>query len=1056
MAPNRKKKKAVNNPGRGFATTSTPSKAKPQEETAASEENTEHTASNQILRGQLQASESEKSERELHELSPEELELQLEESDLQLLAEKHGEKSRKDASHQASRLITEKRLLRSQAETLILHPWLPVDLMNLILSYVESQHRDGKSSTPASQATSMARKVPEDEIVVRVWTVEQTLTQMGFSLDQARDATRNLVQREFSGSPAAAVRKESIWGLNECLNWLAMTCNASELPEYEATSNANRPRKVNVEAITQDAVDTPNSTPPLSRSISPPPIENKAPDNPSNVMHDKVCERYSDDSDTETDDDPETLTTKYLTLKRKLYDLRPELVQTHRRGQTQSSKQMSMNVRGDNNNPRIVRLQRRLMEIETDILFDRETAQLQWAEASIALAKEASERKRLQLGDVTSSTSRILTNDVDTVPNQDLSDLTSDPDDAVSLGMLSDLFSSVDVGTNESGQQHENPEEKSILIRDFGNPNGLKPRRVLEEACKARDSGFQALFKIVSTNSFNKRHSVLLKWSRDQPLPLQSPITMVTSEADHRQLKVEMTSIATPDASQSEGYVSTVALFILFSAISKEEKAHFRLPGVWRELWAELSAVVKAKNNAADRNLLRELRSMVSGQKEKPAEATGNTSRDRETNLKHNDAKAAHHEIGSWDPIWDTSELRALWASKISTPLYQRMLRFREGLPIWKFRSTLLEAMQTNQAIIICGETGCGKSTQVPSFILEHELLNGRPCKIYCTEPRRISATSLARRVCEELGERKGDLGTLKSLVGYAIRLESKISPQTRLVYATTGIVMRMLEGSGDLGNITHLVLDEVHERTIDSDFLLIILRKLMARRPALRVILMSATVNAKRFSDYLEGAPILNVPGRTYPVETRYLEDAIELTAYYDPKNVAGVDQFELGDDEDVKQDVDSRLTRLKTLDGYSTRTRNTLASFDEYQIPYDLIVKLLETIATSKTYKSYSKAVLIFLPGIAEIRLLQTVILGNPAFSEGWNVHALHSSIANEEQEQAFLVPPEGTRKIVLATNIAETGITIPDVTCVIDTGKHKEMRYEVYFSVISWPDS
>ena len=505
-----------------------------------------------------------------------------------------------------------------------------------------------------------------------------------------------------------------------------------------------------------------------------------------------------------------------------------------------------------------------------------------------------------------------------------------------------------------------------------------------------------------------------------------------------------MTSIATPDASQSEGYVSTVALFILFSAISKEEKVHFRLPGAWRDLWAELSAAVKAKSDAAGRNLLRELRSMVLDQKEKVAEAADTISHNRETYSKHNDAAIADQGIGFWDPTPDTSELRALWASKTSTPSFQRMLRSREELPIWKFRDTLLEAMRNNQAIIICGETGCGKSTQVPSFILEHELSSGRSCKIYCTEPRRISATSLARRVCEELGERKGDLGTSKSLVGYAIRLESKISPQTRLVYATTGIVMRMLERSGDLGNITHLILDEVHERTIDSDFLLIILRKLMTRRPALRVILMSATVNAKRFSDYLEGAPILNVPGRTYPVETRYLEDAIELTTYHNLKNLAEVHQSDHEDDDGSKQDLDSRLTQLKTLNGYSTKTRNTLASFDEYQIAYELIVRLLESIATSGTYKSYSKAVLIFLPGIAEIRRMRTFIFRNPAFGEGWDVHALHSSIPNEEQEQAFLVPQEGTRKIVLATNIAETGITIPDVTCVIDTGKHKEMRF------------
>ena len=142
-----------------------------------------------------------------------------------------------------------------------------------------------------------------------------------------------------------------------------------------------------------------------------------------------------------------------------------------------------------------------------------------------------------------------------------------------------------------------------------------------------------------------------------------------------------------------------------------------------------------------------------------------------------------------------------------------------------------------------------GKSTQVPSFLLEHQLSQGKACKIYCTEPRRISALSLARRVSEELGENRNDLGTARSLVGYAIRLESNISRETRLVYATTGIVMRMLEGSNDLREVTHLVLDEVHERSIDSDFLLIVLKKLMAKRPDLRVVLMSATVDAERFS---------------------------------------------------------------------------------------------------------------------------------------------------------------------------------------------------------------
>ncbi len=338
-----------------------------------------------------------------------------------------------------------------------------------------------------------------------------------------------------------------------------------------------------------------------------------------------------------------------------------------------------------------------------------------------------------------------------------------------------------------------------------------------------------------------------------------------------------------------------------------------------------------------------------------------------------------------------------------------------------------------------------GKSTQVPSFILEHQLSRGNPCKIYCTEPRRISAISLARRVSEELGERKNDLGTSRSLVGYAIRLESNTSRETRLVYATTGIVMRMLEGSNDLKDITHIVLDEVHERTIDSDFLLIILKKLIARRHDLKVVLMSATVDAERFSRYLDGASVLTVPGRTYPVQVKYLEDAVELTGFSLDNGYK--EKFtDLDDDLDFNETTPADLAKsenTKALRGYSAKTRNTIAQIDEYRIEFDLVTQLLAKIATDHRLEMFSKAILVFLPGIGEIRQLNDMLVGHPTFSYNWYIYPLHSTIASEDQEAAFLVPPPGTRKIVLATNIAETGITIPDVTCVIDTGKHREMR-------------
>ena len=232
------------------------------------------------------------------------------------------------------------------------------------------------------------------------------------------------------------------------------------------------------------------------------------------------------------------------------------------------------------------------------------------------------------------------------------------------------------------------------------------------------------------------------------------------------------------------------------------------------------------------------------------------------------------------------------------------MMQQRMQLPMWGYREEVLSAIDREQVVIICGETGCGKSTQVPAFILEHQLSQGKQCKIFCTEPRRISAISLAKRVSEELGEHKNDIGTWKSLVGYAIRLETNTCKETRLVYATTGIVMRMLESSNDLKEVTHIVLDEVHERTIDSDFLLIILKKLMLRRPDLKVVLMSATVDAERFSKYLDGATVLQVPGRTFPVTSYYLEDAVELTGFTIDNNGAQERNYTESDDEKDAED--------------------------------------------------------------------------------------------------------------------------------------------------------
>ncbi|PMB72486.1 putative helicase C15C4.05 [Beauveria bassiana] len=148
-----------------------------------------------------------------------------------------------------------------------------------------------------------------------------------------------------------------------------------------------------------------------------------------------------------------------------------------------------------------------------------------------------------------------------------------------------------------------------------------------------------------------------------------------------------------------------------------------------------------------------------------------------------------------------------------------------------------------------------------------------------------------------------------------------------------------------------------------------------------------------------------------------------------------------EIGDlDPDAPKDEISQ-----SLAAYSPKTRSTLSQLDEYQIDFELVVQLIARIATDEDLQAYSNAILVFLPGIADIRTLNDMLLGDPRFAKDWLVYPLHSTIATDDQESAFLIPPRGMRKIVLATNIAETGITIPDVTCVIDTGKHREMRFD-----------
>ncbi|XP_057519359.1 DExH-box ATP-dependent RNA helicase DExH1 [Amaranthus tricolor] len=375
----------------------------------------------------------------------------------------------------------------------------------------------------------------------------------------------------------------------------------------------------------------------------------------------------------------------------------------------------------------------------------------------------------------------------------------------------------------------------------------------------------------------------------------------------------------------------------------------------------------------------------------------------------------------------------------------QAMCAFREKLPAYNVRSEFLKAVAKNQVLLVSGETGCGKTTQLPQFILEEEIssLRGADCSIVCTQPRRISAISVAARISSERGANLGET------VGYQIRLEAKRSTQTRLLFCTTGVLLRQLVQDPNLTGVSHLLVDEIHERGMYEDFLLIILKDLLPRRPDLRLVLMSATINAELFSKYFGNAPIIHIPGLTFPVTELFLEDVLEKTRYtIKPES----DSFQ-GSSRRRARQVDSKKDPLTDLfedvdvdsqyKKYSVNTRKSLEAWCGSQLDLNLVESTIEYICRHEG----EGAILIFLTGWDEISKLLDNIKANNYLGDAkkFLVLPLHGSMPTVNQREIFDRPPANTRKIVLATNIAESSITIDDVVYVVDCGKAKETSYD-----------
>lgn len=366
---------------------------------------------------------------------------------------------------------------------------------------------------------------------------------------------------------------------------------------------------------------------------------------------------------------------------------------------------------------------------------------------------------------------------------------------------------------------------------------------------------------------------------------------------------------------------------------------------------------------------------------------------------------------------------REQWFKRQQSTSWRSMLTKRQSLPAWQMADEIVRTVSQNHVTIISGETGSGKSTQSMQFVLDdlYERGLGNCANIIVTQPRRISALGLADRVAEERCSRVGDE------VGYAIRGESRRSKDTKITFVTTGVLLRRLQTSGgrvddviaSLADVSHVVIDEVHERSLDTDFLLNLLREVMrTKKDMLRLVLMSATLDAATFKNYFasEGLSVgmVEISGRTFPVNEYFLDDVIRMTGY-------GVDKADTGF---INGDTMGRI--IQNLG---------------HRINYNLIAEAVKAIDYELTYEKKTGGILIFLPGVGEINQTCNALRSIASL----HVLPLHASLETREQKKVFHSPPHGKRKIVVATNVAETSITIDDIVAVIDSGKVKETSFD-----------
>jgi ATP-dependent helicase HrpA len=327
------------------------------------------------------------------------------------------------------------------------------------------------------------------------------------------------------------------------------------------------------------------------------------------------------------------------------------------------------------------------------------------------------------------------------------------------------------------------------------------------------------------------------------------------------------------------------------------------------------------------------------------------------------------------------------------------VITFPPELPVSQRRDDIATAIRENQVVIIAGATGSGKTTQLPKILLELGKTS-----IGHTQPRRIAARTVAERIAEELGSELGEL------VGYQVRFTDRVGKNTRVKLMTDGILLNEIHRDRDLKKYDAIIIDEAHERSLTVDFLLGYLKQLRARRPDLSIIITSATIDPESFSKHFDGAPIIEVSGRTYPVEIRYRPLVAEDVS------------AELPEAEDAEEAAANRVDR-DYLEGIND--------------------------ALDELARESNGDVLVFLSGETEIRDAEEAIRGrinSGGLHEGTEVLPLYGRLSSAEQHRVFESrrAPGTRRRIVLATNVAETSLTVPGIRYVIDAGTARISRY------------